>query len=254
MISSDIELHGAYRDLQKFTLTQMLQRERPEEHGFVLDPETGEIVSSALSERSTKLQRYKALELALTNYDGQLASPLDQLLPRLLTEDSALTIDVVLDVWMRHPIFVAPFLLSHLQITHHPERLRQMLGAIANTVHEEINSYWGDDENPFNVSHPETKRGRAELQRGRAESRREIGSMYASLAVTLVRFQAMQYRTDEIPDFSAAVILDLTRAHAATAVTERQLHKLKGPFLDSLHQPGRIDLLHRAQRRLMPDV
>jgi hypothetical protein len=250
MILSDIELHGSYRDLGGTSLAQMIERERPEEHGILAEHKVAQIVADALSDRSTKLQRFKALELALSHYDGCLTSPLDQLVPRLLTEDPALTIDVVLDVWMRCPIFASPLLAPQLPITHHPERLRQMLGVVASELHEDIDDYsmpgwrpsWDHDGNSFVT------------KRDRAVSRRNIASTAAALGATLTRFQEMQYRTEEIPDFAAVLILDLRKARAAEAITERQLAKLQGPFLKGLHQPGRPDLLLRAQRRLAPDA
>lgn len=250
MISSDIELHGNFRDLGRYSLAQMIERDHPQEHGLMAEHEVAQIVAEALSDRSTKLQRFKALELALSHFDGCLTSPLDQLVPRLLTEDSALTIDVVLDVWMRCPIYTSPLLAPQLPITHHPERLRQMLGVVASELHEDIDDYstpgwqpsWDHDGNSFVT------------KRDRAASRRNIAATAAALGATLKRFEEMQYRTEEIPDLAAIVILDLRKARAAEAITGRQLAKLLGPFLKGLHQPARPELLPRVQRRLSPDA
>jgi hypothetical protein len=244
MSLSDYELHGAYRDLHQNTLAELLAFARPEEKPYLDGAEMDGLVQAALADGSTKLQRCKTFELALWHYNGNLASPLDQLLPRMMTEDQPLTIDIILDVWMRRPTFIVPLLVPYLETTHHPERLRQMIGACAGDL--------ARDDIDMLVEHVAEPAYGTNADRVRAK--RELQSNFTAIATALRRFQSMQHRVHEIHEFASDVILDLKRALDGNAITEREYYRLQKPFLECTVQLGRQDTVRRARRGRTPEI
>lgn len=239
MVLSDFFLQGTRLDLQHVTLLNMLDRDRPKDPNYIDEPQMTQLVAEAMSEATTKSYRYKILALAIWNYNGRLSSPLDPLLQRLFTEDQSLAIDLLLDVWLRAPIEIVPRLIPYLATTHHPERLRQMIGATAHDLKEEIDVLLSDEGWPL-----------ATTSKERRQDRRMLNAHFSTLGAALQRLQPLRHKTDEIPDFAAGIVLQLRRARDKGIISERECERLQAPFLVSIIQPGRPDLIELAHRRL----
>lgn len=207
--------------IRQYTMLELFRRSFLHDERFT-EPEEGsahKIVDSALSIDSTKLERVAAFQLAASVYCTGVNSPLDRMWPSMIEDDHELAIDILIDSWFKNHTIVDKFLLPHLQTTHHPERLRQLLGVLACESLETLGIAVESAEKPQRWS-----------RKDRVELRTKSIDQYNHIAENLKRFVTMGYRADEVREFAISIKAEIEGAAAKGLFTSRQAVACARPF------------------------
>lgn len=223
--------------IRQYTLLEIARRSIPHKQHFEDEDIVHNVVDSALSVNATKLERVAAFERAASIYDTGVNTPLDRLWPSMVEGDHELAIDILIDKWFQHCVIVEDFLFPHLETTHHPERLRQLLGVLASETHESLSIAIESVENP--------QHGRKGLPRLRSS----LSEKYDTIGRNLQRFVAMGYRDEEVREFAIGITTEIAKATEKGALTPRQAAKCARPFAAigqlPLTPPSAQTALHR---------
>ena len=227
--------------IRQYTLLEIARRTFPHNPHFEDEDIVHKVVDNALSANATKLERVAAFERAASIYDTGVNTPLDRLWPSMVEGDHELAIDILIDKWFQHCVIVEDFLFPHLETTHHPERLRQLLGVLAYETHESLSIAIESVENP--------QHGRQGLPRLRSS----LIEKYDHIGKNLQRLVAMRYRDDEVREFAIGITVDIANAAEKSALTPRKAAKCARPFVAigclPLTPPTASTALHRNAPR-----
>jgi hypothetical protein len=226
--------------LRYLTLADLLRWKSKDPHLELDAADIKSRVEYALSDNATTLERLRIFQISIYHYNGTLDQRFETMFSKMMTEDQGLAIDAFIDVWSQTPIELNPRLLPFLATTQHPERLRQLLGAMGSDMKVEID-----------LAIDAADRSEFYSTADRIKYRNTIISGYSAVADALKRFHAMRHRNDDIPEFLLEIDADLQLAHTRGVLSDRHLAKIKRTFAGLPGMPSRAAI--RSHSRLHPE-